>query len=799
MSVRVLADLADQERWTGWLNEPRADDPAKTTKVPYCAPGRKSQSNNPKTWITRATADRVARAIVNGAGGGVGIWLGDLGDGTTLIGIDLDTCRDPASGIFAPWGLEIIERVNSYAEISPSATGSKIYALIGTEALAEVRAQTGIKHGKSFSRRNGTEHPPAIELHVSNRYFAVTDQHITGAPDELAILTPDILIWLLTKRGPDFAGGGEGKGRGTGGDRSRSAAAFRIGVAMRREGNTLEEFSEAVRTNPETAEWWREKGIANNSRELRRIWERAALPPPPGERPVVQVIAGQLPRVVDEAEGILIESDDDLYAFGDQVVRPALAPIRIADDQQTVGLRLVPVKLHHMIERFTRSVDFRQFNKKEKAWLPIDCPEAVAKVYLERIGLWRLRRLTAIAACPLLLADGRVIDNPGFDDASGILFDPQGMVFPPMPERPSRDDAALALADLRSLFREIPFVDDRARSVMLSALLTSVSRLAYDFAPLHGFDAPVAGTGKSKLVNACSVLANGHECPVISQGDDKTEFEKRLGAELIEGNRIISIDNCEAPLGGELLCQTMTQTFLKVRVLGLSKSVLIANTALMFATGNNLRFYGDMLRRGLICHLDAGEERPELRAFEQEDPVTVLKRERGYFVTAALTVLRAYIVAGKPVIRQPLGGYEGWSDLVRNALLWLDQTDPVDTIDSARADDPDRQHLEAVVTQWHAVFEGSAVTARAVIDEARRTTIDPAGNVNHLVFVHPEFRNALLDVAGERDEISPRRLGTWLGKHRHNPIGGFRLAPAPVLRGAGRWRVEQRGDDGRWR
>src|SRR5262249_38295236 len=153
-------------------------------------------------------------------------------------------------------------------------------------------------------------------------------------------------------------------------------------------------------------------------------------------------------------------------------------------------------------------------------------------------------------------------------------------------------------------------------------------------APLHAFDAPLAGTGKSKLVDCCSILVEGHECPVISQGSDETEFEKRLGAELLEGARRISIDNCKDPLGGALLCQIASQPLLKVRILGFSKSVQIVNGVLLFATGNNLKLYGDMLRRGLICRLDAGEERPELRSFEQDDPIQILKRERGRYVAA---------------------------------------------------------------------------------------------------------------------------------------------------------------------
>jgi hypothetical protein len=84
---------------------------------------------------------------------------------------------------------------------------------------------------------------------------------------------------------------------------------------------------------------------------------------------------------------------------------------------------------------------------------------------------------------------------------------------------------------------------------------------------------------------------------MISQGDDVTEFERRLRAEVLKSSRMVSIENCEGPLGGPLLCQTVTQHFIKVRVLGFSKAVLIVNRALLFATGNNLKLYGDILRR----------------------------------------------------------------------------------------------------------------------------------------------------------------------------------------------------------
>ena len=43
---------------------------------------------------------------------------------------------------------------------------------------------------------------------------------------------------------------------------------------MHRDGATFEQMCAALRDDPETADWFREKGEANDRRELHRIWER---------------------------------------------------------------------------------------------------------------------------------------------------------------------------------------------------------------------------------------------------------------------------------------------------------------------------------------------------------------------------------------------------------------------------------------------------------------------------------------------------------------------------------------------
>src|SRR4051794_36420766 len=133
----------------------------RATKVPYSPHSGPAKADDPRTWGTRSEAEGRARQLVNGQGGGIGIELGDLGDGTALGGIDLDTCRRE-DGTFEPWAYEIIEHFNSYTEISPSGTGAKIFFRYEAAALPTIReAMGGSQHGREFKRGNGKDHPPA--------------------------------------------------------------------------------------------------------------------------------------------------------------------------------------------------------------------------------------------------------------------------------------------------------------------------------------------------------------------------------------------------------------------------------------------------------------------------------------------------------------------------------------------------------------------------------------------------------------------------------------------------------------
>ena len=324
--------------------------------------------------------------------------------------------------------------------------------------------------------------------------------------------------------------------------------------------------------------------------------------------------------------------------------------------------------------------------------MPTDAPDKVAKAYLHRQGDWKLPILSGVADAPFLRDDGSICERPGYDPASGLLFKLEGEDFPPIPQRPSRADAEAALTAIEQLIATFPFVTKADRAVALSALLTALDRRSMATAPLHAFTAPLAGTGKSLLVDLVAVLAIGRPMPVIAQGRSEEELEKRLGATLLHGDQLVSIDNCDHTLQSSFLCQALTQQRLNIRLLGFSQNVEIPVNAAMFATGNNLTIAGDLNRRTLLCSLDARCEHPEQRKFTG-DLIQHVRQNRSSLVAAALTVLRAWHVSRQKLDQVPLGSFEDWSRRIRNPLIWLNRADPCETMLKVKDNDPSRLAL----------------------------------------------------------------------------------------------------------
>ena len=164
----------------------------------------------------------------------------------------------------------------------------------------------------------------------------------------------------------------------------------------------------------------------------------------------------------------------------------------------------------------------------------------------------------------------------------------------------------------------------------------------------------------------------------------------------MRGSPVIAMDNCELPLEGVLLNQSLTQQGVELRILGFSKMITAQTMAVHTATGNNLTIKGDLTRRSVVARLDPKVAQPELRDFAY-DPLADAKSNRGELVAAVLTVLLAYHIAGRPNRPSPpLQSFVPWSHTVRGALLWLGQGDPVKTMERLRKNDPVLKNVTAV-------------------------------------------------------------------------------------------------------
>jgi putative DNA primase/helicase len=352
-----------------------------------------------------------------------------------------------------------------------------------------------------------------------------------------------------------------------------------------------------------------------------------------------------------EAEQALLAADVPLYSRGGELVRPIVESVRALRGGTTNVTRLRPVNVSMLCDYLSRSALWKKEGKKG-IWIPIDPPSNLAQIILSRDGEWKFRRLTGIITTPTMRPDSSILCVPGHDQATGLLLvSPPPM--PSIPEKPSRDDALTALAMLKALLVEFPFLTDADRSVALSALMTPIVRGAMPVVPLHAFTAPEAGTGKSYIVDLSSAIATGEVSPAMAAGRDEAETETRLGAELISGQPIISIDNLNGDLSGDFLCQAIERPILKPRILGKSETVRIENTVTMYGNGNNIKLVGDVCRRVVLCSLDANVERPELRKFKH-DPLGMILAERGRYITAILSIVKIAQQPASSTIQQSI-------------------------------------------------------------------------------------------------------------------------------------------------
>ncbi len=489
-------------------------------------------------------------------------------------------------------------------------------------------------------------------------------------------------------------------------------------------------------------------------------------------KPTIRIMAGEIHRVVDAAERELAQSCRH-YQRGSLIVT-------VVTDPGTLETRVQEVSQPALVRALAGAATWERFDARSQAWVRTDPPARHAVVLHDATSYAHLPVLNGLARQPYLRADGSLMQTAGYDQATGMFGVFAEHAFS-VPEKPSRAEAEAALALLNDLLGEFSFAAESDRAAALAALLTAALRPSLALAPMFHARAHVVGSGKSYLCELITAFATPQRSAPTTFPADDEECRKLLLAELLRAPAVIEFDNLNGDLmAHKSLCTTLTSGFLEGRILGVSKTATVSTRALFLSSGNNVGPVKDMTRRCLTIRLDPSLEVPAARTFKRPDLVRELLRERGRYVSAALTLVRAWIVADRPKsVCKALAGYGEWSDLCRQPLLWLGCADPTASVFEAMAEDPDRETLARLLISWWEAFADQPTRIREAI---HRATMNPTTN--------NDLNEVLNDIASERGEINRRRLGWWIKHHTGCMVNGLRFVRASGNSSAEKWRVE---------
>jgi putative DNA primase/helicase len=252
---RTLDDLEKKRIWVCWYETAEKKPPinAKTEK--------EAKVTGPDTWTIRAAAQKAAKLNTDW---GIGVVLGALDNSDYwLCGIDLDRCLSK-DGSIDKLAEQVIKRFNTYAEISPSGEGIKLFFLLRAKDAQSAKRKIDGRSMKSFSRGDHQE----IAIAFGKKYYTVTD-HPYKTKKELTVIPLKDVTWLLDEIGPEYKGeAGEDEV-----DRSTEAVKF-FGEWRSANGDDYDAARRAIlQDDGPVGDWARKWRNDKGDRQIKRAWK----------------------------------------------------------------------------------------------------------------------------------------------------------------------------------------------------------------------------------------------------------------------------------------------------------------------------------------------------------------------------------------------------------------------------------------------------------------------------------------------------------------------------------------------
>lgn len=485
--------------------------------------------------------------------------------------------------------------------------------------------------------------------------------------------------------------------------------------------------------------------------------------------PIVRVQPGEINRIVDIAEIELAKSTRH-YQRGGIIVNLTINP-------SLLEAAVKAVTLSNLMRVLAGLAVWQRYDMRRQEWTTCDPPEKHTKILHDATHYPHLPVLNGIVRQPYFRPDGTLVTQAGHDAGTGMYGVFNASQFNVVTS-PTKEAAEQALSELRGLLGEFRFKESKDESAALSGILTASVRQSLRLAPMFHATAPQTASGKTFLCELITQFATPQAISPAGFPDNDAECRKFLLSALLTAPAVIEFDNLTTDIiAYKSLCTALTSESISDRILGVSKIVEVSTRALFLSNGNNVEPVSDMVRRVITIHLDPKCEAPAAMDY-MKNPVADVIERRGHFVSLALTIIRAWIAAGKPKAScKPLNSYSEWSDLCRQPLLWLGLDDPAGCVLENLGNDPDKEHLAELIEVWNKYYGNYPTSVKKAVEDSEKSK---------------DLKEILKDIAGERDgTINKNRLGLWIKRHSGRVVDGKRfVADKTTKTNATRWKIE---------
>jgi len=478
----------------------------------------------------------------------------------------------------------------------------------------------------------------------------------------------------------------------------------------------------------------------------------------------IKVAPGEMHRIVDAAEMLLAQTKR-YYQRGGLIAS-------VQTDPESSATCIKPVSLNALLRAAAGVAIWTRYDARSDADVVCDPPQRHIGVLADSETYAHLPLLSGIARQPHLRPDGSIVTAAGYDAPTGLfgVFDARKF---DVKEKPTKEEARNALQSIRALLTEFEFAGDHDEAAAVAAMLTATIRPSLPVAPMFHVKAPQIASGKSYLSGIIAAFASPTTPSAQTFPTNEEECSKLLLATLLEAPACVIFDNLTSDLiPFKSLCSALTEEHLTGRILGVSKTATVGTRSLFLSSGNNVDAVRDMARRCITIAIDPQVETPATRQFKS-DPLVAVRADRARYVSLALTIIRAWIGAGRPIAPcKPLASYGQWSDWVRQPLLWLDMPDPAQRVFEQLAQDPDRETLGRLLHAWRREFASIPAMIREAVDQSQN---------------NQELGEVLREIAEERGDVNRRRLGKWIARHQGRIVDGLRFERASGTTASEKW------------